>query len=62
MKSNASHANTSPGFVMDRDAAPAGLHAGHIAEGALDVYDEEPLPVGHPLWSAPRTAATPQLG
>ena len=36
--------------------------AGDIAGGALDVYDEEPLPVGHSLRSAPRTAAAPQLG
>jgi phosphoglycerate dehydrogenase-like enzyme len=35
---------------------------GDIAGGALDVYDEEPLPVGHPPQSAPRTAATPHLG
>jgi phosphoglycerate dehydrogenase-like enzyme len=26
------------------------------------VYDEEPLPAGHPLRSAPRTVLTPHLG
>jgi phosphoglycerate dehydrogenase-like enzyme len=28
----------------------------------LNVYDEKPLPVGHPHQSAPRAAATPHLG
>jgi phosphoglycerate dehydrogenase-like enzyme len=40
----------------------AALHAGDIAGAALDVYDEKPLPVGHPLRSAPRTVLTPHLG
>ena len=29
---------------------------------ALDVYDREPLPAGHPLRSAPNTVLTPHLG
>jgi phosphoglycerate dehydrogenase-like enzyme len=33
-----------------------------IAGAGLDVYDEEPLPGGHPLRAAPRTALTPHLG
>jgi phosphoglycerate dehydrogenase-like enzyme len=33
-----------------------------IAGAGRDVYDEEPLPAGHPLRSAPRTVLTPHLG
>ena len=29
---------------------------------ALDVYDREPLPVGHPLRSAPNTVLMPHMG
>ena len=29
---------------------------------ALDVTDPEPLPDGHPLWSAPHLLVTPHVG
>ena len=38
------------------------LRSGAIAGAALDVYDEEPLPAGHPLRNAPRTVLTPHIG
>jgi phosphoglycerate dehydrogenase-like enzyme len=38
------------------------LEAGTIAGAGLDVYDEEPLPAGHPLRTAPNVLATPHLG
>jgi phosphoglycerate dehydrogenase-like enzyme len=62
MKPTAFLVNTSRGPIVDSDALLAALHAGDIAGAALDVYDEEPLPVGHPLRSAPRTVLTPHLG
>ncbi len=37
----------------------AALENGDIAGAGLDVTDPEPLPDGHPLWSAPRTIITP---
>jgi phosphoglycerate dehydrogenase-like enzyme len=54
-------------FSLPDNRRPAPLtsadwDAGDIAGGALDVYDEEPLPVGHLLRSAPRTEPTPHLG
>lgn len=42
--------------LHDLDAA---LRAGEVAGAGLDVYEEEPLPVGHPLWTAPNTILTP---
>ncbi|MEV0171924.1 D-2-hydroxyacid dehydrogenase family protein [Streptomyces sp. NPDC050803] len=54
--------NTSRAAIVDQDALLAALHEGRIAGAALDVFDAEPLPVGHPLRTAPRLLATPHLG
>ncbi len=62
MKPTAFLVNTSRGPIVDQDALLAALEAGDIAGAGLDVYDEEPLPGGHPLRSAPRTVLTPHLG
>jgi phosphoglycerate dehydrogenase-like enzyme len=35
------------------------LTDGTIAGAALDVTDPEPLPDGHPLWTAPNVLITP---
>lgn len=32
-----------------------------IAGAGLDVYEIEPLPVDHPLWTAPNTLLTPHV-
>lgn len=48
--------------MVDSDALLAAPYAGSIAGAGLDVYDEEPLPAGHPLRSAPRTVLTPHHG
>lgn len=62
MKPTAYIVNTSRGPIVDEDALLAALHSGTIAGAGLDVYDEEPLPGGHPLRAAPRTVLTPHLG
>jgi phosphoglycerate dehydrogenase-like enzyme len=54
--------NTSRGPLVDQQALIAALREGRIAGTALDVYDEEPLPAGHPLLAAPNTVLTPHLG
>ena len=53
--------NVARGGVVDTDALVAHLSAGHI-RAALDVTDPEPLPQGHPLWSAPGVIVTPHVG
>jgi phosphoglycerate dehydrogenase-like enzyme len=54
--------NTSRGPIVDEAALVQTLHAGGIAGAGLDVFDQEPLPPGHPLLTAPRTVLTPHLG
>jgi phosphoglycerate dehydrogenase-like enzyme len=53
--------NTSRGPIVDEAAMLKALHAGKIV-AALDTYDREPLPSGHPLRSAPNTMLSPHLG
>ncbi len=54
--------NTSRGPIVQEEALVAALRDGTIAGAALDVYDVEPLPAGHPLLSTPRTILSPHIG
>jgi phosphoglycerate dehydrogenase-like enzyme len=53
--------NAARGVVVDTDALLAELTSGRL-RAALDVTDPEPLPEGHPLWSAPNLLLTPHVG
>lgn len=53
--------NAARGVVVDTDALVAELSRGRL-RAALDVTDPEPLPPGHPLWSAPGLLLTPHVG
>jgi len=44
--------------LADLDQA---LREGQIAGAALDVFEEEPLPAGHQLWTAPNFLMTPHV-
>jgi len=61
MKDGATLINVARGAIVDTDALVAELHTGRITAG-LDVTDPEPLPTGHPLWSAPNVIITPHVG
>jgi len=52
--------NAARGPVIDQDALERELRAGRL-RAALDVTDPEPLPDGHPLWSAPNVIITPHI-
>jgi phosphoglycerate dehydrogenase-like enzyme len=53
--------NVARGRVVVTDALLAELASGRL-RAALDVTHPEPLPPGHPLWSAPNVFITPHVG
>ncbi|GAA1398720.1 2-hydroxyacid dehydrogenase [Pseudonocardia kongjuensis] len=53
--------NGARGPVCDTDALLAELNSGRL-RAAVDVTDPEPLPEGHPLFSAPGLLLTPHVG
>ncbi len=62
MKPHAVLVNTSRGpIVAEADLLDA-LRAGRIAGACIDVFDEEPLPPGHPYRAEPRVQLSPHLG
>lgn len=67
MKPDASLVNTSRGAIVDRDALLAALRAGQIANAAIDVFEQEPLPKDSPwrdadLIGSGRLILTPHVG
>jgi glyoxylate/hydroxypyruvate reductase A len=46
------------GLQVDGDVLAA-LEAGELYAASLDVFETEPLPAAHPLWSHPRVVITP---
>jgi phosphoglycerate dehydrogenase-like enzyme len=62
MKPSAVLVNTSRGPICDTEAIIAALDAGRLAYAGFDVYDKEPLPVDHPLRTAPNVILTPHIG
>jgi len=61
MKDGALLVNAARGVIVDTDALVKELSTGRI-RAALDVTDPEPLPSGHPLWTAPGLLLTPHVG
>ena len=61
MKPGAILVNSSRGPLVDEAALVARLKTGTLI-AALDVYDQEPLPIDHPLRTLPNTVLTPHLG
>lgn len=62
MKPTAYVINTSRGPIVDEAALIAALRDGTIAGAGLDVFDEEPLPLDHPLRRTENTIITPHIG
>ena len=62
MKPTAYLINTSRGPIVEENALVAALEKRTIAGAALDVFDEEPLPLDHPLRRLENTVITPHVG
>jgi phosphoglycerate dehydrogenase-like enzyme len=62
MKPTAALINSSRGPIVDEAALVTALREGTIAAAGLDVYDQEPLPPGHPLTTLPNVVLLPHLG
>jgi phosphoglycerate dehydrogenase-like enzyme len=61
LTSGALFINVGRGATVDEDALMATLDQGPIGAAYLDVFSEEPLPPGHPLWSQPKVTVTPHV-
>jgi phosphoglycerate dehydrogenase-like enzyme len=59
MKRSAFFINIGRGMTTRLDDLAAALKAGEIAGAGLDVFEQEPLPAGHPLWTMPGVLITP---
>jgi phosphoglycerate dehydrogenase-like enzyme len=59
MKPTAFLINIGRGMTVRLDDLVDALHAGEIAGAGLDVFEIEPLPSDHALWTAPNVLITP---
>ena len=61
MKRTAFFINIGRGKTTKLDALDQALRSGTIAGAGIDVYEIEPLPQDHPLWTAPNAILTPHV-
>ena len=59
MKRSAYFINIGRGKTTRLPDLVAALEAGEIAGAGLDVFEQEPLPAEHPLWTLPGVIITP---
>ena len=59
MKPTAFFINIGRGMTTRLDDLVEALRAGDLAGAGLDVFEQEPLPAAHPLWTTPGVLITP---
>jgi D-3-phosphoglycerate dehydrogenase / 2-oxoglutarate reductase len=62
MKCGVRIVNAARGALIDEAALAEAIQSGQVAGAALDVYEEEPPPAGHPLIGLAGVIDTPHLG
>jgi glyoxylate/hydroxypyruvate reductase A len=53
--------NVGRGALLDQEALADLLEAGELSGAVLDVFDPDPLPPGHRLWTTPNLLVTPHV-
>lgn len=61
MKPGSVLVNVARGDIVDESALVEALREGRLRGAASDVFVEEPLPDGHPLWDVPGLLITPHI-
>ena len=61
MKSSAYLINIGRGVIVDLNDLTQALQSGEIAGAGLDVFETEPLPADHPLWTMDDVIITPHV-
>jgi D-3-phosphoglycerate dehydrogenase len=61
LKPGAIFINVSRGDLADPEALTEALQTGHLGAAALDVFDPEPIPAGHPLRAMPNVILSPHI-
>jgi D-3-phosphoglycerate dehydrogenase len=62
MRPEAILVNTARGALIDEAALVRALEAGRLGHAALDVFAEEPLPLGHAFTRLPNVTLTAHAG
>jgi phosphoglycerate dehydrogenase-like enzyme len=61
LKRGAHVVNIGRGPLVDEQALLQALRSGHVAGAALDVFQQEPLPLDHPFWEMETVVVSPHM-